>query len=338
MNSIAVLAAASLCTLFAHAAHAQPDSLFMKSGDIVVGELKDMVRSVATVETKYSDSDFKIDWGEVRTVRTTSQYVVQLTEGSQFTARLRGMDSTTVLLIGEIDTGRTTVLDIVYLKSVKADAWSRASASIDLGFNVTKASNLKQFNLRALLGYQTDRWMASTSFNRVNSTQDEVDDIERTDVSGTFRWTLTGGFFAAADATFLSNTEQLLDLRSSIQPYLGYYLVRNNSMYLLVAGGTAFTNEVYTTDDPDRSSTEGLMSVELNLFDVGDVDLLLASKAFPSFTEEGRWRMDHSFDIKYELPLDLYIRAGFTVNYDNRPVAGAVETDYVVQTALGWEL
>lgn len=317
---------------------AQTDSLFMKSGDIVVGELKSMVRSVATVETKYSDSDFKVDWDEVRMVRSSSQYLVQLSEGEQYTAHLYSMDSVTVLLIGATDTTHTSLTRIVYLKSVKADFWSRAAASVDVGYNYTKASNLQQFSLRAFLGYQTDRWMANTTFNKVNSTQDAVADIQRTDMGATFRWSLPKGYFAAIDASFLSNTEQLLDLRSSIQPYVGNYLARNNSMYLLVALGSASTREDYSTDDPVRTSIEGLMALELNLFDVGDIDLLLSSKAFPSFTEEGRWRMDHRFDVKYDLPLDLYVRAGLTLNYDNRPVTGAVETDYVVQTALGWEL
>lgn len=336
MKKLAIFLFASL--LLVHLAHAQQDSLFMKSGDVVVGELKDMTRGVATVETGYSDSDFKVEWSEVRMVRSTSHYLVQLTEGEQYTALLYSTDSATVFLRGATDTVRTTLPAIVYLKSVKADFWSRASATIDLGYNITKASNLKQFSMRAGLGYQTDRWMASTSFNRVNSTQDQVEDIQRTDVGATFRWTLPKSFFVAIDASFLSNTEQLLDLRSSIQPYVGNYLVRNNSMYLLAALGTAFTHEDYSTDDPVRSSTEGLMGVELNLFDIGDIDLLLSSKAFPSFTEAGRWRMDHRFDIKYDLPMDLYVRAGLTLNYDNRPVAGAVETDYVIQTALGWEL
>lgn len=45
---------------------AQSDSLFTRKGEVIVGELKDMVRGVATIETDYSNVDFKIDQGEVR--------------------------------------------------------------------------------------------------------------------------------------------------------------------------------------------------------------------------------------------------------------------------------
>jgi hypothetical protein len=61
--------------------------------------------------------------------------------------------------------------------------------------------------------------------------------------------------------------------------------------------------------------------------------------AYPGITELGRWRSDFNFDAKYEMPFDddFYIKFGVTVNYDNRPVAGASEVDYIFHTGFGWE-
>lgn len=316
---------------------AQSDTLWMSNGDMIVGELKEMTRGVMVVETDYSDSDLKLEWSKVRKVRTSSQYLVSFVSEENRTARLYSPD-TGVVWVVEDDTLRTTADQIVYLKSVKNDFWSRASLGFDLGYNFTKAGNLQQFSLRSFVGYETDHWNGSATFDRVTSTQDDVADIQRTSVTAGIRRVLPHNWFAGVSASFLSNTEQKLDLRSSVQPGVGKYLARTNSLYLFVTLGAAFTNEVYTTEDPDRQSVEGLAAVEFNLFDAGDLSLYLASKAYPSFTEEGRWRMDHSLDAKYDLPYDIYIRAGFTLNYDNRPVAGASETDYVFQTAVGWSL
>jgi hypothetical protein len=84
---------------------------------------------------------------------------------------------------------------------------------------------------------------------------------------------------------------------------------------------------------------EGFFGTELNMFDVGDLNLLTSIYAYPSITESGRWRSDFSFDAKYEMPFDddFYIKLGITVNYDNRPVAGASEVDYIFYTGFGWE-
>ncbi|MFN2128683.1 MAG: DUF481 domain-containing protein, partial [Anaerolineales bacterium] len=65
--------------------------------------------------------------------------------------------------------------------------------------------------------------------------------------------------------------------------------------------------------------------------------LLTNIMVYPGITEKGRWRSDFNLDTKYDLPYDFYIKVSLTINYDNRPAEGASETDYVVQTGLGWE-
>lgn len=101
--------------------------------------------------------------------------------------------------------------------------------------------------------------------------------------------------------------------------------------------GTSFNNELFYDSDNDRLSMEGFLSTELNMFNFDNIGLLTRISAFPSFTEANRWRTDFNFDIKYDLPHDLYFKIGTTFNYDNKPVEGASETDYVIKTGLGWE-
>ncbi len=59
---------------------AQKDSLVLTNGDAIVGEVESMSRDVLTMSTDYSDSDFKIDWDEVRQIFTGTYYVVILTD------------------------------------------------------------------------------------------------------------------------------------------------------------------------------------------------------------------------------------------------------------------
>ena len=58
---------------------------------------------------------------------------------------------------------------------------------------------------------------------------------------------------------------------------------------------------------------------------------------YSGFTEKGRLRADTNFDLKYDLPFDLFIRFGFSLNYDNRPASNASDTDYILRTGIGWE-
>ena len=227
---------------------------------------------------------------------------------------------------------------------------SRLSASVDVGFTITKANNLKQFNVSSHLGYEADKWGANAGLNIVNSTQDINDTIHsrvhRLDANLGYNWYLPKELFLAISANFLENDEMNLDLRSTVKAGLGYFFLHTNSMYLKIEGGLAYNNEKYFINssidppiDPNpRVSSEGYISTELNLFDIGDLNLFTNLAVYPSITESGRLRSDFKFEAKYDLPYDLYIKAGTTVNYDNQPVSGADEMDYVISSGIGWEL
>lgn len=119
---------------------------------------------------------------------------------------------------------------------------------------------------------------------------------------------------------------------------MGYYMVRTNALYFSALGGLALNSETYIENvNPARDSGEAFVGLEFNMFNTGDFSLLTNVTTYPSLTEDGRIRVDYKFDLKYDLPLDFYIKAGTTINYDNQPVAGAADLDYVIQTGLGWE-
>ncbi|MEP0712872.1 MAG: hypothetical protein ABJC55_13215, partial [Algoriphagus sp.] len=77
---------------------------------------------------------------------------------------------------------------------------------------------------------------------------------------------------------------------------------------------------------------------ELNLYDIGDLNLLTSVMAYPSITESKRFRTDFKLDLKYDFLSDFYVKVGTTMNFDNQPVADAAKLDYVIQTTVGWEL
>ena len=58
---------------------------------------------------------------------------------------------------------------------------------------------------------------------------------------------------------------------------------------------------------------------------------------YPSFSQGGRYRLDLNGNLKYDLPLDFYIKMSITYNYDSKPTEGATDSDYVFTTSFGWE-
>ncbi len=322
--------------------YSQMDSLIFKDNNVLTGEIKNLNRGVLTIETDYSDSDFKIEWIDVKGIYTDRLFTVNLSDRSLLTdARMKSISADSVEITTTLFFRLVALEDIVYFRQVKKTFWDRLSASLDMGFSLTKANSLKQYNASLTLGYKTERWSFNGSYRQVLSSQDDIDPTERTDGSATADYMLRNGIFFGASLNFLSNTEQRLNLRTTGGLGSGYYFTRNNHMYWNGFLGVAINNENFAEmpEEPsaDRESFEGIVGTELNLFDVGDLNLMTNTYWYPSFTEKGRNRVDFRFDLSYDLPRDFYVKTGLTVNYDSKPAPEASETDYVVVTGFGWE-
>lgn len=317
----------------------QNDTLILNNGDRIVGELKKMDRGVAIVKTKYSSSDLRIKWKQVKAVHSKQRLLVSTSDRKRYrTTRMDNFKSDNVLVF-EQDSIFVDLQDIVLIKPVEDNFLSKLSATISIGYNFTKASNLSQLSVASTLGYTSDNYGIGLKFNSVQSSQDKVKDIQRTSGELSFNYLLKRDRFLIYQSEYLSNSEQKLKLRMTNKVGYGKYFIHTNKMYLGGALGAAWNNESYDSGiDENRDSGELYATVEVSLFDYGDLSLLSGVTAYPSLTEKDRVRVDYKLEFKYDLPLDLFLKLGFNYNYDNKPVMGASYDDYVIQTTIGWEL
>lgn len=320
-------------------AWAQRDSLLFKGGVFLVGEIGGLSNGVLTIDVAFGDKDFEIEWRRVQEIYTERKFLISLSNGNQYNGTINGTADS--LSLNTFSQGKvmTKLNNIVYLNEIEDGFKSRLSATIDLGLSLTKANNLIQFNTRSSVGYEARKWAVFGSINSLISEQDDQEDrTKRTDGLINFRYVLQKGWFLIPEVNFLSNTEQSLRIRTTAKLGPGYYIFRTNRAYFSASAGLAYTNEEFRDDTPTRNGTEAFISTDMNLYDIGDLNFLFKASGYPSLTESGRFRADINFDIKLDLPLDFYIKLGTTFNYDNRPVSGASQSDYVIQTGIGWEL
>ncbi len=317
---------------------AQKDTLILTNNDVIIGEVKDMDRGVVTVSTDYSKDDFRVKWGGIKKISTNSSYIITLKNGDRLHGNIKTADSAAVNIHTIAGINKLVKYqELVFLKPIKTSFKDRLNAAVDFGFSLTKAQNLKQITLRSTVGYLAENWSLNATYNTLFSNQDHTDQIRRTDGGLSYKYLLPKDWYLPASVTFLSNSEQQLDLRLLESVGVGKYLLHSNQSYWGVASGITHNDEKYFNIDA-RKSWEAYLGTELNLYDIGKLNLLTKMAAYPSLTQSGRWRYDFNFDAKYDLPLNLYIKFGITYNYDNQPVAGASNTDYVMQTGIGWKL
>lgn len=319
----------------------QNDSIVFKNKDIIVGDLKSMKQDVATISTDYSDADFKIKWDEITGIKTISEFLITLSNGNRYNGLLKSktdkvliFDSSGHLL------AETNLESIVALTLVKSEFWSRFDASVSVGYNFIKSDNQSQLSLRSNLAYNSNRWSLSSNYNQINTQRDNVSTVRRLESAVNFKRYMKANWFGLAEVSFFTNTEQNIKLRTLSKLGIGKYILRNNKYYWGIQTGLSYNNENFLVSgsEGNNNSGEGFLGTEFNVYNVGDFNLLTRVMAYPSFTEQGRFRLDSRFDIKYDLPLNFYIKLGLTVNHDNKPIQTPNKTDYVFQTTLGWDL
>jgi len=321
-------------------AWSQNDTLILKNNDRLIGEIKKMERGILTIETDYSDDDFTVKWINISSINSARNYLITLNNGERFTAKIKTTEATdNITLISEEEVFSVSIKEIVYIKPVKSTFKSRLDASLSVGLNFTKSNNLKQLTVRSSLGYTARFWQLSGTYNAVRSNQDNTDEIQRSDGNLQFMYFLKHDYFAVLTSEFLSNDEQKLKLRLTNRLGLGKFIIHTNRFNLAAGGGIGWTSEkFYEILDDARNSTEAFGAIQLNMFDIKNIDLLTSLILYPSLTESKRLRLDYKIDLKYDLPWDFFIKFGLTYNFDNQPIEGASKEDYVVQTTFGWEL
>lgn len=331
-----------LCCCFN--AHAQKnDTIILKNKDRLIGEIKEMDKGVLIIETDYSDSDFNVKWLDIKQLNSKQTFLITLRNGDRLNSMLQtdSINGGRVVLydVTEKKYIYTSVHDIVYVKSIKQGFISRLDASLSIGVNLTQSNNFKQFTMRSTLGYTANYWSMQGSYNAIKTKQDNSNDISRTDASLGLRVFLKRDYFLNLSGELLQNDEQQLDLRVTTKLGFGKYFVHTNKLYFGGVIGVAWNNERYEPIlNSDRNSAEAFSGIELNMFDIKDFSLLTNAVVYPSLTEKHRVRSDIKLDLKYDLPLEFFIKFGFTYNYDRRPPEGANKEDYVLQATFGWEL
>ena len=318
--------------------NSQKDSLFFSNKNAIAGEIKSMEKGVLIFETDYSDSDFKIEWKEVNKIFTESYLFVSLSNGENCYGYIKS-ESDTLVTITSHDSipVKCRMEDIVHILPIKKGFKDRFSAEVDLGLSITKANNLRQVTLGAKVGYKTEKWNSYISLNELRSNQYESDPIKRTESDFVFQYVIYKNWYLVPSAKYLSNTEQNLKYRWNGQFGAGNFILRTNTLYWGILMGINRNMEKYIDNPQEKKSWEGFFGTELNLFDLEDLNLFVKFLTYPGLTEKGRWRYDGNLKIKYDLPLDFYIKLEGSVNYDNQPSEAGSKYDYVVQTGIGWE-
>lgn len=317
--------------------NSQNDTIQLKNNDVLVGEVKSLDKGVLTLKTSYSDKDFKIDFNEVKGLIIQKKCLVLLADGKRRFGNLRTDEEGLVITLLDNIIERYQLEDIIRLNEIDDKFWSRIRGSIDFGFNIAKANNNAQFTVSGSVNYIDRLWLFSGDISVLNASQTDAANTKRTDAGLQLISILTQKWYLLGDVSYLSNTEQALDGR--INPSIGFgrFLLSSNKLYFGLSLGITYNIENYVNTTLNKTSTEAITKFTFNMFNFEDISLNTSLDLYTSLSEKGRFRSDYDITLKYDLPLDFYIKIGFTLNYDNQPAIAGNDFDYVFNSGIGWK-
>ena len=304
----------------------------------MVGEVKFLSAGVLTIKTKYSKQDFTIKFNRVNRLYIQKKCIVTLTQGRNHFGYVRSTEDGKISI--EENDGNVILVSInqiTSLQEVSDSFFSRFRGNIDIGANLTKANNNRQFNTAVRISYSGEKWLIDGKLDVLISTQDSVAETSRTDGSIESLRLLKKNNFIVVDLAYLQNTAQALDARISPSLGFGKFIVNTNKMYVGLSAGLNFNFERFVDSNDDRQSTEVFFAAGLNMFDFEKIEILSNLRLLPSLSEKDRFRVDYSLKIKYKIIKDFYISGGLSFNYDNQPASIGDSFDYVVNTGFGWK-
>jgi putative salt-induced outer membrane protein YdiY len=318
------------------------DTVIMKNGDRLTGEVKKLEQGVLYVETDYFSGSVGVDWLQVEKVESKATFQIVLSDGKRMSGSI---SKEAVSVPGEDFTVHAPTADVpvsgaevVQIESQKQTFWRQLKGSIDLGYNFTSGNNQSSLSTSASALYPAEHWAVGTSYNASFSGQGggaSTNLFESQTFADRF---LNRNSFVLGLGDFLHSSQQNLSLRTTLGGGYGRYLKRSNRNSLRWLAGADYSKASYQAglNQPNQNNLELLLGAEYQLFHFDRYTLQSQFLLFPGLSDFGRVRFTTKDTFSVRLSNNFHLDFSFWDNFDSRPPLSAQKNATGLSTGLGW--
>jgi putative salt-induced outer membrane protein YdiY len=332
--------AIALISVFAGPALADDDRVIFNNGDRLTGEVRSLEKGLLRFKTGAAGT-VRIEWDEVAYVTSTQNIQVETEEGLRFLGSL-GRSAEPAMVTIETAAGNFEIEAerVVGMEPIQETVVGRFDGDVMAGYDFTKATDLKQFNLSLDMQYRTEFRIFSLESNASSSDSGTADSSQRHNVNFTYRRLRENRWIYSGLAKIERNDQLGIDMRTSVGAGIGRILQHTNSVNLLLEGGVITNRENISSGLDTENNWEAYASLRWDWFryDLPELDLSSSMMVFPNLSDSGRVRTEFEIDFRWEFIDDFFWSLSYWNSRDNRPTdPSASEIDYGVNTSLGWD-
>jgi Protein of unknown function, DUF481 len=335
---VAAMAVAGSGLLPAAAAAADTDTVVLRNGDRISGEIKSLDSGRLELKT-VSLSTIYVEWDKVVSLTAVGVYEVETREGGRYVGRPGPAAPGRMGLA--LDRGETLVFDlltVVRMRRIKDVWWRRLSGNVSLGASYTQSSGVGQGTLSSSVTFRRPAFEVSTAFDQSVSVENKQVSSSRTSWRTSYYRLLSKRWFVPGFTRIDRNPDLGYNLRAVFGGGVGRFLVQSNSGVLGVAGGIVYNREL-PLDGGGSNGVEAFFGANGTFYryDTPKTQLNVAVSASPSLSDGGRFRFDLDGSLSHEIIRDFTVGLTIYDSYDNRPPQeGALKNDVGMSLTIGW--
>ncbi len=301
------------------------DTLFMKNGQVVYGEIKSI--SLGRVNFDAEDlSLMSLKYDKVKTIIATKRYYrIETTSHKEYFGKLKYSDKEGFVNISNIGKNDTILLALSEIStlnyfSTKNNIWE---GKISAGYSYTKSSQIGRlnvdFSLKSIMKKGEFRTAGSTIITQDNGAWVR----ERESLSFNRDIYLNALWKAGVLLNYQRNLELGLARRYQEGVGVGYSFLSKSTMKGDIVSGLIVNQEKSSQNNQNVFTAELPILFNYNFFRFQQPKLsIYANESFYiSLTQKGRVRQDGEIKIDWELIKDFSVSLKFYNNYDSKPAS-----------------
>jgi len=330
------------------AAGEKTDVLYMKNGDRMTCEIKDLDAGALHISLDYVDGTISVEWSKVERLESKRLFIVRLANGVVYTGSLHMIDTTSGgeeeseldVTVPSGDHVAIDKYDVVTMGRTSDNFWRRFVVDISGGLSYAKGNQATQYNFTSMLQYPKERWGITANLNSTLASSSGATTATRNQfyLQG-FHLLPWRNYFYGATAGLLQTTEQSIDLQTSLGGGVGYYLKNTEHVRLSVLGGFAWQHTIYTQSagaTPNEDLIAANLTGNLSVVTFSKTNLVVTANLLPALSDPGRFFFNANATYYLKLWSNLKFNLSAYGSADTRPPEGLSGSDYGFSSGLGW--
>lgn len=318
------------------AASSKIDTVYFQHGDRITGEMVSLNKGILKLKTD-DGGTINIEWKKIDSLCILNPLRILKHNGGILFGQLypSGKRQVCILVDENNQTSEIELQSIVELIQLEKRILDRLSGTLSAGYSYIRATKVTQLDFAGNVEYKGEKDIVSANYNVV-LTDDGSETTQRQSGGASYYRVLPKNWSVQGKVLGESNSEFVLDLRTSVITGLSYSLIRSNTQILQSGAGISVNREF--SGDLAQNNLEGLVGLKYYLFilESPEVSFNFEGYLIPGLNHFGRIRSSINSDLKWEMFKDFYLKGSLFFSSDNKPLSGVdVKSDW--GTSLGLE-